>query len=126
MNILDIRDKYDRGEYTVRRDNTLTLLPDNYIFDVELSVRRNRELVEEHNDRIKGLKAAENTKQAELHRKLTEDVVEYITECYTLNDKQARAVESFVYREHHSFMCDYFSYIDTFASFAEDVVDCCL
>lgn len=125
MNICDIRAKYDNGEYTVHMDNTLTLLPDNYIFDDELSVRRNKEMVEEHNSRIRELKAAERAKQAELHRQLTEDVVDYIKECYTLNDKQARAVESFVYQEHHSFMCDYFSYIDIFASFADDVVNCC-
>ena len=49
--------------------------------------------------------------------------LEYIKEYYELTDKQARIVQAWVYREHHSFMCDYFSYIDTFAEFADDLIN---
>jgi hypothetical protein len=42
---------------------------------------------------------------------------------YDLTEKQARILENFVYQEHHSYMGDYFSYIDTFADLADDLVN---
>ena len=120
LHINDIRQLYNNGEYTVKYDiGSERKLPDTHIFDEELSVKRNREMVLEHNQKIDELKAAQRQKQLELDKALTEDVVSYIKENYELTDKQAHIVEQWVYREHHSFMCDYFSYIDTFADFAE-------
>jgi len=128
--IEDIRKDYDTGKYSVGyhypgefTEEILTRLPENYVFDEELSVKRNREMVEEHNQRVEEARALKRQKQLELNEKLTEDVVEYILENYNLTNKQARIVERWVYREKHSFMCDYFSYIDTFAEFADDIVN---
>ena len=124
LHINDIRQLYNNGEYTVKYDiGSNCKLPDTHIFDEELSVKRNREMVVEHNQKIDELKATQRQKQFELDKALTEDVVSYIKENYELTDKQARIVEQWVYREHHSFMCDYFSYIDTFADFAERLLN---
>jgi hypothetical protein len=125
LDLNDIRELYNEGHYTYRdpigRDRVR--LPEDYVFDENLSVKRNREMVKEHNDEVERFKLIKREKQAELDRQLTEDVVAYIKEYYDLTEGQARLVEMFVYREHHSFMCDYFSYIDTFADFADDIAN---
>ena len=128
--ISDIREDYDKGRYSVRNvypgefpEELMTKLPADYIFDEDLSVKRNRELVAEHNEKAQQLITRRRTLQLDLNKQLTEDVVTYITENYKLTAAQARLVESWVYNEKHSFMCDYFSYIDTFAEFAEDLLE---
>ena len=117
MDISEIRAKYNEGGYTYTMDIPKKVKPD-HVFDEELSVKRNRELVIEHNDRVDLMWKQKSEKQEELYQKLTNDVVEYIMENYDLTEKQARIVENFTYQEKHAFMCDYFSYIDTFADFA--------
>jgi hypothetical protein len=126
LHISDIRELYEKGHYTYKyniTDVNIKRLPEDYVFDEDLSVRRNRELVAEHNKKIDDYHKNKRERQAELDKKLTNDVVEYIKEYYELTDKQARIVESWVYREKHAFMCDYFSYIDTFAEFADDLIN---
>lgn len=130
LHIDDIRENYDTGRYSVGYnypgefpEEAMKKLPTDYVFDEDLSVKRNREMVIEHNDKVEHLRARKRSLQADLDRKLTEDVVNYIEENYDLTLAQARIVEMWVYREKHSFMCDYFSYIDTFAEFADDVIN---
>lgn len=130
LRIDDIRENYDTGRYSVGYnypgefpEEAMKKLPIDYVFDKDLSVKRNREMVIEHNDKVEHLRARKRSLQADLDRKLTEDVVKYIEENYDLTLAQARTVEMFVYREKHSFMCDYFSYIDTFAEFADDIIN---
>ncbi len=123
MDINEIRAKYNNGDYTYEADIPKKV-HEGYIFDEELSVKRNREMVKEHNDQVDNLRNEAQNKQNMLHWQLTNDVIKYIIENYNLSEPQARAVERFVYQEHHAFMCDYFSYIDTFASFAYDVINC--
>ena len=128
LHISAIRDAYNKGEYSVyhyanfQEMPNLTKLPSDYVFDEDLSVKRNREMVEEYNQNIDRQRTAKREKQAELDRQLTEDVVNYIKEYYNLTDRQARLVESWTYQEKHACMCDYFSSIDTFAEFADDLV----
>lgn len=125
LQIDEIRTAYENGQYTYKEIDSQDkrCLPTDYIFDENLSVKRNREMVIEHNDQVKHFKQVKQAKQAELNRKLTEDVVAYIVDAYGLTEAQARTVEHFVYSEHHAFMCDYFSYIDTFADFADDLIN---
>lgn len=129
LHISDIRDNYDKGLYSVShyaefKDMLdLVKLPSNHVFDEELSVKRNREMVEEYNQDIENKRKIKLEKQTELDKQLTDDVVEYIKEYYELTDRQARIVEGWVYREKHAFMCDYFSSIDTFAELADLLVN---
>jgi hypothetical protein len=124
LHISEIRELYEQGHYTYKPKDAIPPkhMPD-YVFDENLSVKRNREMVVEHNKRVDELKLDRSEKQAELNKKLTEAVVEYIKEYYELTDRQARIVEGFTYREKHAFMCDYFSGIDTFAEFADILVN---
>lgn len=130
LHINDIRENYGTGRYSVGYnypgefpEEAMKKLPADYVFDEYLSVKRNQEMVIEHNDKVEHLRARKRSLQADLDRKLTEDVVKYIEENYDLTPAQARIVESLVYREHHSSMYEYFSYIDTFAEFAEDIAN---
>lgn len=122
MDISEISKKWDAGGYTHNADIPRKV-KDDYIFDEELSVKKNRELVKEHNRKVDELRAEAQKQQNLLYWQLTDDVINYITENYYLNEAQARKVERFAYQEHHSFMCDYFSYIDTYASFAMELLN---
>jgi hypothetical protein len=117
MSISEIRNKYNAGDYTYKVDIPAKVSAD-HVFDEDLSVKRNRELAAEHNEKIEQMWRDKNKRQRELDQQLTNDVVEYIMAYYGLTELQAKLVESFTYQEKHSFMCDYFSYIDTFADFA--------
>lgn len=117
LDIDEIRVNYDKGAYTYKVDIPAKVKPD-HVFDEELSVKRNRELVQEHNDQVDQMWRDKNRIQGELNMQLTSDVVAYIMENYGLTEHQAKLVENFVYQHHHSFMCDYFGYIDTYADFA--------
>lgn len=126
MDISEIKERYTQGLYTysaIIPESNKTLLPPDYIFDEELTVRRNRELVAEHNERVKTLKNDKITRQAALDRQLTYDVVEYITSTYDLTERQARLVELFVNNRYHSCMMDYFNNLDNFCELAETLVN---
>ena len=121
MDIRDIVEKYRNGDYThhIKYGNKVA---ENYVFDEELSVRRNREMVAEHNARVKAERDAAYAKQAELDRKLTHDVTCYITENYNVNYQVASKIERFCYEHWHSNVYDYLSQIDTIADFVEDIL----
>lgn len=122
MDITEIRIKYEHGGYTYQLDIPKKV-PADHVFDEELSVKHNRELVAKHNEDVDRLQQYRASMQAELYNQLTSDVIEYIMDNYDLTEKQSQKVESFVYQEHHSCMYDYFCYIDTFATFAENIVN---
>ena len=121
MDISEIREKYNSGYYKCQIEIPAKV-KDNYIFDEDLSVRRNREMVAEHNEAVEIIKKEKQNKQAELYQQLTNDVVTYIVDSYDLSEEQAHIIERFVYAEKHSSMCDYFSYIDDIAYMVEDIV----
>ena len=122
MDISEIRAAWDAGEYYVKMEIPQKVAVD-HVFDVDLSVRRNREMAEEWNANVKHLQDEKWAKQAELSRKLTEDVVQYLMGTYDFTRKQAERVQSYVYTEKHSFMGDYFSAIDDIADMVRDVLD---
>lgn len=123
MDIEEIRIKYRNGDYKYTADIPAKV-PFYHIFDEELSVKRNRELAEEHNAKVDAIVAEKHEKQQALDAQLTNDVVEYLVNAYGLSSRQARVIESFTYQEHHDFMSDYFSYIDTYADLAEELLTC--
>ena len=122
LDIDEIRVNYDKGVYTYKVDIPKKVKPD-HVFDEELSVKRNRELAQEHNDNVDRLWRDKNRIQGELNERLTYDVVIYMMENYNLTERQAKIVENFVYQHYHSSMSDYFGYIDTFADFAFMLVE---
>ena len=119
--IEDIRRDYNDGKYSCH----ITIpskLPDTHVFDENLTIKQNREMIQEHNHRVDKLKKEKMNKISELSHQLTKDVVDYIMNTYDLNEAQACIVENYVYVEKHSFMCDYFSTIDSVADLAESLI----
>lgn len=121
LDIYEIRTRYESGAYTYK-PSIPKKLPADYVFDEDFSVKRNRELVKQHNDNIEIMKKNAREVQISLNEQLSYDVISYIMDSYGLNAGQARKVENFVYQQYHSCMCDYFSNIDTFAEFVSDII----
>ena len=121
MDIAKIREKYNNGDYT-HKYTILVEVSADHVFDENLSIKANREMIEEHNRKVREQRAENRAKQIELERQMRSDVVGYIVEQYELNRKQAEHVEQWVYGEHHSFMGDYFFNIDELADFAETLI----
>ena len=120
MDIREIANKWREGYYSYNTTIPATVNK-NYVFDENLSVKKNREMVEAHNEEVNKLKKEIFNKKIELLNKMREDVVEYILDCYDLNKEQAKIVESHVYADKHSYMENYFNSIDTWADFAEKI-----
>ena len=118
MNIEDIANAYWNGDYNYKMQIPDMLNP-LYIFDENLSVKRNREMVFEHNQKVEDMRKEQRIKSNELSNKLTNDVVAYIVSTYDMNEDQARIVERYVYQKEHDFMTDYFSTIDEVAEMVE-------
>lgn len=123
IDIDKIRNKYNKGDYTCNMSIPQTV-GENHVFDENLSVKQNREMVREHNEKVIAMQKEKRTKSNELFLKMRNEVVKYICHTYGLSMEQASIVESYVYTEKHSFMCDYFSAIDEIAEMVEKVIRC--
>lgn len=119
--ISEIRQAWDNNEY-ICDIPVPNKVREDHVFDENLSVKCNREMAQEWNANVDQLKKDKSAKQADLYRQLKEDVIGYLMGTYGFTRKQAEAIESYTYTEKHSFMCDYFSGIDSFAEFAENVL----
>lgn len=122
MDIQDIRKAWDSGEYHFDMEIPAKVSED-HVFDVDLSVRRNREMVQEWNDKVSALQKEKMSKNTELSRKLTNDVVAYLMGNYGFTEVQARKIQEYVYVNYHSFMYDYFTYIDEIGDMVYDVLN---
>lgn len=97
MILTEIREKYNKGDYTYRKSDIPKKVPVDYVFDENLSVKRNRELVIEHNKRIDEMYAEAQKKQNMLHWQLTDDVINYIIENYNLNEIASALLQDVLY-----------------------------
>lgn len=123
MNIEEIRNKYNNGDYTYKVE-----LPEkvneSHIFDENLSVKQNREMVIEHNANVSKIRQDYIRKNTELFTEMRTDVIKYIMCEYGFAENVSKTIESHVYIEEHSCMSDYFSSIDTYCEFVEDIIMC--
>lgn len=121
MDINEIKKLYESGHYQSK-----ILIPskvkEGYVFDEELSVRRNKELVVEHNKMVDDLRTKRNQDQNKLNNLLRSQVMTYMTDTYEITDSQASLVNAYVMSHYHSNMYDYFHYIDEVAELAELLV----
>ena len=120
--IEEIKQAWNDGEY--RCDIEVPAkVKEGYVFDEELSVRRNRELVFEHNEKAESMRLEKSAKQVELNKKFKNDVVDYIADTYSMSKEKAAKIESFVNINWHACMYDYFIYIDDVAQFVEELLE---
>ena len=121
--IQTIRQDWDDGKYHVPEEMYVheKKLPDDYIFDEDLSVKQNREMVHNYNNSIDIRKKAYRDEANRLSRQLTEDVINYLMDEYGFIRKQAEKIESRAYEKYHSCMSDYFSGVDDLAEFIIEI-----
>lgn len=122
MDISEIRTAWDNGEYIDRCDIP-SKVKDGHVFDENLSVKRNREMVQEWNENVDKLTKEHRARQGALYQKFTNDVVNYLMSVYRFNELQARKIEGYVYAEKHSFMSDYFGFLDEFADVVQSIIE---
>lgn len=117
----DIRRDYNNGAYVCHM-----IIPervsDSHVFDENLSVKKNREMAKERNQKVTELTKERMMRNNELFLQMRNDVVKYIAATYNMTEEQARFVEEYVYVEKHSFMCDYFGSIDEICEMVERVL----
>ena len=119
----DIRDAYNHGVYTFKPEKPIPKTVSNdHVFDENLSVKQNREMVAEHNKMVANMTREYRNKDHAMFNQLREDVTEYISTVYDMSMAQAHIIESYVYTEKHAFIGDYFSAIDEIAEMVEDVL----
>ena len=117
-----IRQDYNDGAY---HNNTpyRKKVPVGHIFDEELSVRANREMVEAHNQEVEAFNNNLRKIENDLFKKLTEDVIQYLMDTYDFPRKVAELVEGRAYSDKHSCMSDYFYYVDELADIVSDCIE---
>ena len=121
-NIEEIKRDYDNGDYFCHMEVPKKVSA-NHIFDTNVSVTKNREMVQKHNDEVQRLRKEKNKQSSILAKKLSEDVIIYLIEEYGLKNAQAARLESFIYNKYHSHMSDYFAEIDEFADVVTDILN---
>lgn len=119
-----IRADYEAGkyrhQYTPSGRAKKGILKDDFIFDENMTVKQNREMVAEHNALVKAERQDHQKRDMELFNQMRRDVVDYLMGTYGFKRPVAEKVESFTYTEKHSFMGDYFSALDEYAELVDD------
>lgn len=123
MDITEIRQKYDQGGYEPEPITIPDTVPENHVFDENMSVKWNRDQVEKHNREVKNLRIEERNREAHSENMLRTDVVNYIRGVYKFTAEQAAKIESEVYADKHSCISDYFYGADRLAELIRDVID---
>lgn len=120
MDIEKIKKKFINGDY-----NYTLKIPDmissTHIFDEDLSVRQNREMAEEHNQKVKQMREKLFQERAKRYRQLRQDVINYIIEDYKVTLKQANIIEDFAYAQKGDEVMSYLCYIDDVAIMVESL-----
>lgn len=120
--IEEIKQAWNDGEY--RCDIEVPAkVKEGYVFDEELSVRRNRELAIEHNQKVDDLKKQKSEQQVKLHKKLHNDIVDCICLNYNISRSKSEKIKSFVNEHWHANMYDFFYYLDTVSEFVEELLE---
>lgn len=122
--IEDIRRDFHNNVYAPKKTMpSVKKVKEGFIFDEEKSVKWNREEVERINKQYEEESKAITREWAEKSKQLRDDVVAYIMgTCGSITPKVAEIIEAFVYAEKHSYMDDYFNWIDDIADMVEDCI----
>ena len=100
--INNILSKINEGAYNIPDKTFPKRLPISHIFDEDLSVKKNKELVAKHNEEIDKMKEEYSLEVNAIRTRLYEDIISAIMEETDLNRKQAEILYNFSYSRHHS------------------------
>ena len=120
--IEEIKSRWEHGVYSCKDKPTRTKLPETYIFDDNLTVKENRRMVIENNNALEQEKKNIRKKQMELHNMFYDDIINYLRYGCGFTLKVSERIYNKVYSEHHSFMNDFFMYLDDTADFVREIL----
>lgn len=126
INIEDVRKKLSNKDYENKLPypSSSGLLKDTYVFDENLSVKANKEMVEKHNDEIKNKKKEYKEETDRLNEEFDSDVTNAIMNDYRFSEEIAQKVFSIAYREGHSSgRYEFLNWVETFGDFASDILN---
>lgn len=120
MTLTEIYDAYRNGDYTYKGE-IIKPVPKDHIFDENLSVKRNREMVEEQHAVAKASWTKCQDESGALTRKLNEDIEAALMEEYEITAPVAALVRGYAYQQWHSCMHDMFANLPELAELAEEI-----
>lgn len=123
ISVQDVYNNYQNNAYRNTDDYPKgRSLPDTHVFNEELSVKANRELVKEHNLNLQATRDAYRAKSGELEIKLRADAVAALMCEYDLTQNQAELVDSFAFQEKHSSTSDYIQSLYEYGDLAQSLL----
>lgn len=124
QSIQDVITNYNNGVYTYNepRPKYQKLQP-THVFDENLSVAKNRELVEKHNAEQKAIQDAHRDKVNYLSNLLTKDAETALICEYGLTPEQAAIINGYAYQEYHSSIFDYLNHLYELGDLAKKLVN---
>jgi hypothetical protein len=105
----DIQDAYEHGGYTADYPHVHSVYEPDSVFDLDKSVRWNREKAQSENGKRNAAIREYKEKQAQLDKNLDEDVVATISACYGLPTLICVKIWDYVFEKYHSCMSDTFN-----------------
>ena len=94
--VKEIKKIYDCGGYFSHMPIPKKV-PADYIFDENISVKRNRDMVQKHNENVQKLKEEKRGQNNILAKNMSTDVVNYLVGEYGFKKTQAEKLENFIY-----------------------------
>ena len=114
--INDIYQQYIEGKYTFYPAIIPPKLKDGYIFDENKTVKENREMLEDYNNKRQIIVNNNVQGHTKMNQKLREDVIATLMDDYGISRAKAVFVENICYEKYHSSFSDYFCYIEDMTS----------
>lgn len=115
----DVITKYERGEYNVdRSDYKLTKLASDYVFDEDLTIKVNRQLIEKYNLEVEQDLKRFREDTLSLDEKLIQELGLALSSKYELSDNVGIHIARMAYDKYHGNMSVFFEE----AEYLSDVV----
>ena len=122
MTIFEVKKKAELCEYEPHI-KFYRKFPSDYVFDENLSVKENRELVKKHNEEVTMLRAEYILKRGECWSRFKNDMVEAITTETCLSEVQAVLVLDYVLKRFSRDDPNFYEEVEELAEFVQDVVN---
>lgn len=122
MDIQEIKKEYLNGDKYKKPKNHLKYYSGDYVFDENLSVKENREMVRKANEEYRRNEEDCRQKAIDNRKQFHNDIVEYIEEEYGFNHAQAVDIEDRLWCLHSSDVNYFFDEIDDFSYWLSEFI----
>lgn len=119
--INDVRDNYEKGNYSVNESWPYPVTR-NHVFDENLSIKENRELIEKFNCQVAEKRLAISQEKQRRQQEMRNDVVAAIAYSNDLTERQSIIIERYAWNIRHDCIRDYFDEAEELAEMVCDVL----